>query len=172
MSEPRYLDEIELTGARALAREVLHAAIVAAVLVAAAGYFLPANRAVSADDVPFTSHYAEGGGWALVAFAILVGAWWRTRRRDYGAGYKLGLAAVLLPLASILPLASLAARKLDHAYGYQVFSFGIAATVGLGLLAIVGEPLFYIGERRHLERDVDPTFPAARVVPRRRADPG
>jgi hypothetical protein len=174
MPEPRYLDEVELTGARIVFRDVLHAAIVAAAGIAIVGYLLPANREIdppgNAVDAarPFESHYAAGGGWTLLALAIVAVVWWRSRHRGYGQGYRLGFAAMGLPIVGLMPLASIVNRKLEHAYGYQVFWIGVAVTIALGGVALVCEPLFYMTERRRLERDVDPEFPSARVVASRR----
>ena len=168
MPERRYLDEVDLTGARHVIRELIHVGIAVSVVVATVGFFLPAVRPYDFDfvhnDAPFESYYASGGYWLLVTIWFVVLHWLRTRGRGYGVGYKLGLVATLLPVLGIVPLSSLMMRNLEHVAGHHVFWGGIAGIIGLGLLAIVGELVLHIAERRHIERDVDPEFPTARVV--------
>jgi hypothetical protein len=162
MPERRYLDELELTGVRAVVRELIHAGIVVSVVLATVGYFLPAQR--GHPDLPFESYYDTGGSWLLFAIWLVALQWLRTRGRGYGSGYKLGVVAALVPGVGLLPLTGLLVTKLDHIYGHQVFWTGFAGIVGGGVLALIAEPILHIAERRHLERDVDPEFPTARVV--------
>jgi len=44
------------------------------------------------------------------------------------------------------------------------YASGVLGMFLLGLVTLVAEPVLYFGQRRQLERDVDPQFPTARVV--------
>lgn len=159
----RQLSRLELVGARAVIRRIAFVLVALFAVLTAVAYLLPAHRLRY--EQTFHSNFDDGGPGALIVLALVLAAWAVTRNRRYGAGYLLGLASVGGAIGALVPvfLEHLLA-SVSEGFGEYVFAIGILGMffVGFGLLVL--EPILYVGQRRQLERDVDPQFPIARVV--------
>jgi hypothetical protein len=159
----RPLRTLELTGARAVIRRVLFAGAAVLAVVGAIGFVLPAHRL---DDVAgFHSNYHDGGPESLVVFAAVIAGWWFLRRRGHGAGYLFGVVATAGAVLSVLPVFLVHMfRSVETGPGEGMFAVGVLGLFGTGVVIALAEPILYLGQRRQLERDVDPQFPTARTI--------
>jgi MFS family permease len=171
MTTRRRLRDVELVGTRKVIRQALFIATAALSAGGLISYLLPAHRLAGEDA--FHSNCADGGPVPIVTFLCMAAFALFALRRRHGAGYLVGFGALGTGLAALL------AVFLTHLF--VAFERGVGevflplAVFGLwlvGLLTLVAAPILYLGQRRQLERDVDPQFPAARVVPRGRELPG
>jgi uncharacterized protein (TIGR03382 family) len=159
----RRLGELELTGARKVIRRVLFAGVAILAAIGAFGYLLPAHRLL--ESAVAHSNYADGGPATLVVFASAALCWLFARRRGYGTGYLFGLAAIFAAVLAVVPVFLVhLLRTVEHGPGEALFSLGVIGMFGLGIVIMIAEPILYLGQRRQLERDVDPHFPTARAL--------
>lgn len=159
----RRLRTLELTGARAVIRRVLFAGVPVLALIGGIGFVLPAHRV--RDEPEFHSNYADGGPASLLVFAGLIAVWWFLRRKRHGAGYLIGVIATGGAVLSVLPIfLNHMFQKVETGPGEGLFGVGVLGLFGLGLVIALVEPILYLGQRRQLERDVDPQFPTARTI--------
>ena len=159
----RRLSQIQLTGVRAALRSVAFGLVAVTAAVAALGYVLPAHRL--RDEATFHSNLADGGPASLVVLGVVIGVWLVLRARPHGAGYVLGVVAAGGAVGAVIPV------FLTHLFstvtsgvGEALFAIGVVGLFGVGAGLLVLEPILYLGQRRQLERDVDPQFPTARIV--------
>lgn len=160
------LREIQLTGARAVARVGLFGAIAVLALVGAVGYLLPAHRLVG--ETAYHANRADGGILPVLVFVGVAASAVALVRRRWGAGFLLGATAAVGALLAMLPVFLVHLfQHVDRAYGEQLYAVGVIGTFVAGIAALVAEPLLYLGQRRQLERDARPVFPIARAITRR-----
>jgi len=144
-------------------RTLLFVGIVAAAVIGAIGYGLPAHRIGS--DEGFHSNYADGGPAPFFTFAAAAACAAAMWRRRWGAGLVVGFTAMVAAFFSLLPVLLVHMfSTVEHASGEDLYDLGVVGLIGLGLATIVAEPILYRGQRRQLERDVDPQFPSARAL--------
>jgi len=163
MAQRRRLAEIQLTGARGVIRRLLLGAIAACAVVGAIGYVLPAHRL--GDAGTYHTNYDDGGGASLIVFGVVFASWLAIRNRRHGAGYLAGVISSVGAILAVLPVLLVHLfSTVEHAIGEHLYASGVLGLFFLGLVTLVAEPVLYFGQRRQLERDVDPQFPSARVV--------
>jgi hypothetical protein len=163
MTPRRKLSQLELTGGRAIFRAILRYGCVGAAALCALGYLLPAHRLSS--DADFHSNFADGGPSPLLVTAGVAAINLWLRRARHGAGYVAGLGAMGGAIAAVVPVFLVHLfRNPELGVGDPIFGLGLFALLALGGLSLVAESALFLVERRHLECDVDPQFPSARVV--------
>ena len=160
------LRTIDLTSHRAAFRRTATYVMIAAALVAAVGYVLPAHRLENYAD--FHSNLHDGSVISLFVLGAVAVIAYALRNLRLGSGMITGIAGAAGAIGALLPvfLVHLFSHY-DVGYGDNMFWLGELVLFFTGLTLLVAEPLLYVFERRRIERDARPAeLPMAAVVSR------
>jgi len=138
--------------------------MIAAALVAAVGYVLPAHRLNG--DADFHSNFHDGGVLSLVILGAVAVIAYALRNLRLGSGMITGIVAAAGAFCALMPvvLAHLLSSY-EHGYGESMFVIGELVLFFGGLALVAAEPLLYVLERGRIERDARPAeLPRAAVV--------
>ncbi len=140
--------------------------MIAAALVAAVGYVLPAHRLQGEAD--FHSNFHDGGVISLFILGAVAVIAYALRNLRLGSGMITGVIGAAGAFFALMPvILAHFLSSYDEGVGQGIFIIGELALFFSGLVMLVGEPVLYVLERRRIERDSRPAeLPVAAVVSR------